>query len=107
MEPGRDCVESTAVTGDPLPLGVKVADGKVEFRSFCSYRKFCLPDSLPEGETKTWKVFPMKKHRKSLVWRSRVWIRPCYEYNYQIGDQIVVDPYAKDLAGKDCMGEAV
>ena len=30
-EPGRDCVEITAVTGDPLPLGVKVADGKVNF----------------------------------------------------------------------------
>ena len=29
----------------------------------------------------------------------------CYEYNYQIGDQIVVDPYAKALAGKSVWGK--
>lgn len=27
-----------------------------------------------------------------------------YEYNYQIGDAIVVDPYAKELAGKSAFG---
>ncbi len=105
-ESGCDCVEITAVTGDPLPLGVKAADGKVNFAvSVPAGSSACLI-LYRKGETKPRKVFPMKRAS------GRVWSvalegldTSCYEYNYQIGDQIVVDPYAKALEGKSVWGK--
>ena len=66
-ESGCDCVEITAVTGDPLPLGVKAADGKVNFAVSVPAGSCCLSDSLPEGGDETLEGFPDEESiRKSL-----------------------------------------
>ena len=66
-EPGRDCVEITAVTGDPLPRGVKVADGKVNFAVSVPIGSSACLILYRKGETKPWKVFPMKR-ASGRVW---------------------------------------
>lgn len=42
---------------------------------------------------------------KCGIWHWRIWRRTAREYNYQVGDEIFVDPRARALAGRGAWGE--
>lgn len=89
------------VQGQPLPLGVTVTEGNVNFSIAVPEGKSCNLLMYRAGEEKPCESCPME----ASIGEVRVLAladvdASAYEYNYLMDDEVVTDPYAKALAGR-------
>ena len=91
--------------GRPLPLGVTINGDRVNFSIAVPKKKECQLLLYRKGETHPCAEYEMEEsvgEVRSLMLTE--WNPPEYEYNYRIEKEIVVDPYARALAGKELWG---
>lgn len=96
------------VQGKPLPLGVTVTDGIVNFSVAVQKGRDCRLLLYKKGEEKPSEIFEMPE--QDAVGEVRFLAIEeidlvSYEYNYMIGEEIVVDPYVRSLAGRETWNE--
>ena len=93
------------VQGYPLPLGVRIGENRINFSVAVPADKNCQLLLYRTGRKKPCRKFEMKPMVGDVCCIALEDIRPEeYEYNYLIGDQVVVDPYVKALAGRERWG---
>lgn len=87
--------------GMPLPLGVTILQDRVNFSvAACEDRK-CELLLYRAGERKPCEVFSMEEMTGGVRYLALTGLDASqYEYNYKIDDEVVVDPYARSLAGR-------
>lgn len=103
--PGRDNMIQT--TGRPWPLGVQARDGEANFSYAGSNAVQCRLLLYKQGETVPAKEYPMS----SSVLYGAVY-SVCiqderitdYEYNFEVDGEVIVDPYARAITGKEQWG---
>lgn len=92
--------------GRPLPLGVTIHGNAVNFSTAVPQGKECQLLLYRAGELEPCMTCEMKQEIGEVRYLELEDITPSdYEYNYQIDGKIVVDPYAKALAGRGNWGE--
>lgn len=92
--------------GRPLPLGVTIEGNVVNFSTAVPQRKECQLLLYRAGENEPCMTYEMKQEIGEVRYLALEDITPSdYEYNYQIDDEIVIDPYAKALTGREIWGE--
>ena len=93
------------VQGYPLPLGVKIYNDKINFSIAAPAGKACRLLIYRSGRKHPCQQFEMRQTVGEVRCLALEDIDPeKYEYNYMIGDKIVVDPYAQALAGRERWG---
>ena len=96
------------VQGYPLPLGISITEHKINFSMVVKQGKKCKLLLYKSGEKEPKKMIEMPENegigavRYLAIEKSEFQFQ---EYNYMIGDEIVVDPYAKAISGKEVWGE--
>lgn len=95
--------------GRPLPLGVTVYKDNVNFSTAVPEGKECWLLLYKDGETAPSERFELKAEYavgevRFLAIEGMEVSR--YEYNYMVGGEILVDPYARGLSGRECWNEA-
>lgn len=96
--------------GKPLPLGAFVKKDRVNFSVEVPKGKSCELLLYQKHSEKPWKEFQLSKEDAVGDVRFMELTGICpeeLEYNYRIGEEIVVDPYAKQLAGTEQFGQVV
>lgn len=92
--------------GRPLPLGVTIEGNVVNFSTAVPQGKECQLLLYRVGENEPCMTYEMKQEIGEVRYLALEDITPSdYEYNYQIDDEIVIDPYAKALTGRGIWGE--
>lgn len=92
--------------GRPLPLGVTIEGNVVNFSTAVPKGKECQLLLYCAGESEPCMTYVMKQEIGEVRYLALEDITPSdYEYNYQIDDEIVIDPYAKALTGREIWGE--
>ena len=93
------------VQGYPLPLGVKIYNDKINFSIAAPAGKACRLLIYRRGRKHPCQQFEMRQTVGEVRCLALEDIDPeKYEYNYMIGDEIMVDPYAQALAGRERWG---
>ena len=91
--------------GNPLPLGVTITENSVNFAAAVSQGRDCQLLLYRRGKTKPCKVYDMELTVGEVYSLALEDMNTAeYEYNYCVGGEVVVDPYAKVLAGKEVWG---
>ena len=91
--------------GKPLPLGVAAENGKMNFSVAVPEGKDCSLLLYRAGDREPYQEYPMEAALGEVRCLGLEDIEDCMEYNYRIGDEIVVDPRAKSLPGREIWGE--
>lgn len=100
-EPGM-----TQMKGRPLPLGVTVTEGSVNFSVAVPEGKTCRLLLYPAGEKKPCMAYEMRPGVGEVHCLALAGIDPSeYEYNYQMDEEIVIDPYVRAVAGRSVWGK--
>ena len=93
--------------GKPLPLGVTAAQGRINFSVAVPEGRACSLLLYRAGEEEPWKEYPMEDRLGDVRYLALEDVESeCREYNYRMGDEIVADPRARALAGREVWGEA-
>lgn len=96
------------IQGFPLPLGVTLVGKIVNFAIAVQTHHTCKLLLYKSGESKPEQILDMPEKqgvgevRFLALEKFQPWN---YEYNYLINDQVVVDPYAQEIAGKCIWGQ--
>lgn len=94
------------VQGQPLPLGVSITEKRVNFSVAVPDGKKCSLLLYKAGEEKPSITYDMEETVGEVRYLALEDLNPSeYEYNYEIDEEIVVDPYVKALAGKSQWGQ--
>ncbi len=92
--------------GRPLPLGVTAAKDEVNFSVPVPKGKECSLLLYHPGKTAPCAAYPMKDRVGEVHYMALKEIgKRSYEYNYRIDGEVVLDPYARALAGKARWGK--
>ncbi len=92
--------------GKPLPLGVTVTDGVINFSVAVQKGRDCRLLLYKKGREEPSEIFEMPEIdavgevRFLAIAKEEIDLAFC-EYNYMIGEEIVVDPYVRRLAGRE------
>ena len=93
--------------GKPLPLGVTAAQGRINFSVAVPEGRACSLLLYRAGEEEPWTEYPMEDRLGDVRYLALEDVESeCREYNYRMGDEIVADPRARALAGREVWGEA-
>ncbi len=93
------------IQGRPLPLGTTMIGSTVNFSVAVPQEMECQLLLYRVGRKKPCAIYEMKKEIGEVRYLALVDIDVSeYEYNYRINGQIVVDPYAKAIAGRKIWG---
>lgn len=89
--------------GQPYPLGASVREGGINFSMVNNSKEECGIIFYRKGVEQKERILFDQKHRIGNICCVFVeGIAACdYEYNFFIGDQIFVDPYAKRIVGNE------
>ena len=94
------------IQGQPLPLGVTIMNEKVNFSVEVPKGKTCRLLLYHAGEEKPCAEFEFKEALGTVRYLALQELETEeYEYNYQIDNHIVIDPYVKGLAGRETWGK--
>lgn len=94
------------IQGQPLPLGVTVTEDRINFSVVVSGEKKCRLLLYREKEGGPCITFDMEESLGDVRYLALTDLDGAeYEYNYEIDGEVVVDPYAKALAGHLEWGE--
>ena len=92
--------------GQPLPLGVTIAEDHVNFSVEAKPSKACKLLLYKKGKNVPEIAFDMTEELGTVRYLALSGLDTAkYEYNYLIDDIVTVDPYAKAVAGKETWGE--
>lgn len=95
------------VNGRPLPLGATVCGKKVNFSVAVEEDKTCELQLYKAGEAKPEAVFEMTAEdaigEVRFLALEGLDVRK-YEYSYVIDGEVVIDPYVKEIAGREAWG---
>lgn len=95
-----------AEKGKPLPLGVSVSEGEVNFSIAVPEGKRCELLLYEAGRNRPIRCFEMNESIGEVRFLKLTGLDPeNYEYNYRIEDEIVTDPLARALAGRETWGK--
>ena len=93
------------IQGRPLPLGTTMIGSIVNFSVAVPQEKECQLLIYRAGAKKPYAVYEMKRELGEVRYLALEGIEPSkYEYNYRIGGKVVIDPYAKAIAGREIWG---
>lgn len=93
------------IQGRPLPLGTTMIGSIVNFSVAVPQEKECQLLIYRAGAKKPYAVYEMKRELGEVRYLALEGIVPSkFEYNYRIGGKIVIDPYAKAIAGRETWG---
>lgn len=94
------------VQGQPLPLGVNVSGDHVNFSVAVPEGERCWLLLYRAGEEEPKERYEMTEAIGEVRFLALEGMDPAdYEYNYMIGGEVTVDPYARGLAGRDIWGK--
>ena len=92
--------------GKPLPLGVTILEGEINFSVAVPKGKECRLLLYHVGETEPCMSYQMQPSVGEVHCLTIEGLNPQnYEYNYQIENEVMVDPYVRALAGKEIWGQ--
>ena len=93
------------IEGRPLPLGVTISEDEVNFSVAVPEGKECRLLLYRAGESEPCAAYPMDMAVGEVRYLALKGLAPSdYEYNYMIDGEVVADPYAKALAGREVWG---
>ncbi len=93
------------IQGRPLPLGTTMIGNTVNFSVAVPQEKECRLLLYRAGRKKPCITYEMNKEIGEVRYLALEDIDASkYEYNYQIDGQVVIDPYAKAIAGRETWG---
>ena len=93
------------IKGRPLPLGVTILEDEVNFSVAVPEGKECRLLLYRTGESEPCAAYPMDMDVGEVRYLALKGLAPSdYEYNYMIDGEVVADPYAKALAGREVWG---
>ena len=94
-----------AKKGKPLPLGISITGSSVNFSVAVPEGKQCELLLYKAGSAAPAEQFPMEESVGEVHFLAVEGLDPAeYEYNYRIDGEVVVDPYARGLAGREAWG---
>ena len=94
------------VQGQPLPLGINISGDHVNFSVAVSEGERCWLLLYRAGEEEPKERYEMTEAIGEVRFLALEGMDPAdYEYNYMIGGEVTVDPYARGLAGRDIWGK--
>ena len=94
-----------AKKGQPLPLGISITGSSVNFSVAVPEGKQCELLLYKAGSAAPAEQFPMEESVGEVHFLAVEGLDPAeYEYNYRIDGEVVVDPYARGLAGREAWG---
>lgn len=94
------------VQGQPLPLGFNVSGDHVNFSVAVPEGERCWLLLYRAGEEEPKERYEMTEAIGEVRFLALEGMDPAdYEYNYMIGGEVTVDPYARGLAGRDIWGK--
>lgn len=94
------------VQGQPLPLGINISGDHVNFSVAVPEGERCWLLLYRAGEEEPKKRYEMTEAIGEVRFLALEGMDPAdYEYNYMIGGEVTVDPYARGLAGRDIWGK--
>ena len=90
------------VQGSPLPLGVTYKNGRANFAMEVPEGKTCKLLLYRKGEASLLASYAFSAHIGAVSYLAVDGLEDeSYEYNYEIDEEIIVDPYAKALTGRE------
>ena len=94
------------VQGQPLPLGINISGDHVNFSVAVPEGGRCWLLLYRAGEEEPKERYEMTEAIGEVRFLALEGMDPAdYEYNYMIGGEVTVDPYARGLAGRDIWGK--
>lgn len=94
------------VQGQPLPLGINISGDHVNFSVAVPEGERCWLLLYRAGEEEPKEQYEMTEAIGEVRFLALEGMDPAdYEYNYMIGGEVTVDPYARGLAGRDIWGK--
>lgn len=94
------------VQGQPLPLGINISGDHVNFSVAVPEGERCWLLLYRTGEEEPKERYEMTEAIGEVRFLALEGMDPAdYEYNYMIGGEVTVDPYARGLAGRDIWGK--
>ena len=94
------------VQGQPLPLGINISGDHVNFSVAVPEGEGCWLLLYRAGEEEPKERYEMTEAIGEVRFLALEGMDPAdYEYNYMIGGEVTVDPYARGLAGRDIWGK--
>ena len=94
------------VQGQPLPLGINISGDHVNFSVAVPEGERCWLLLYRAGEEEPKERYEMTEAIGEVRFLALEGMDPAdYEYNYMIGGEVTVDPYARGLAGRDIWGK--
>ena len=94
------------VQGQPLPLGINTSGDHVNFSVAVPEGERCWLLLYRAGEEEPKERYEMTEAIGEVRFLALEGMDPAdYEYNYMIGGEVTVDPYARGLAGRDIWGK--
>lgn len=94
------------VQGQPLPLGINISGDHVNFSVAAPEGERCWLLLYRAGEEEPKERYEMTEAIGEVRFLALEGMDPAdYEYNYMIGGEVTVDPYARGLAGRDIWGK--
>ena len=94
------------VQGQPLPLGINISGDHVNFSVAVPEGERCWLLLYRAGEEEPKERYEMTEAIGEVRFLALEGMDPAdYEYNYMIGGEVTVDPYARGLAGQDIWGK--
>lgn len=103
----KQTYKNTIQIGNPLPFGVSIKGNWVNF-SVPVRGGDCTLLLYKRGSSKIYREIPFRENmRIGNVYTMQIKDLPVekLEYNYRIGDEIITDPYAKVIVGKERFGK--
>ena len=93
------------IQGRPLPLGTTMIGSIVNFSVAVPQEKECQLLLYRARAKKPSAIYEMNREIGEVRYLALEGIEPSkYEYNYRIGGKVVIDPYAKAIAGREIWG---
>ena len=94
------------IQGQPLPLGINISGDHVNFSVAVPEGERCWLLLYRAGEEEPKERYEMTEAIGEVRFLALEGMDPAdYEYNYMIGGEVTVDPYARGLAGRDIWGK--
>ena len=94
------------VQGQPLPLGINISGDHVNFSVAVPEGERCWLLLYRAGEEEPKERYEMTEAIGEVRFLALEGMDPAdYDYNYMIGGEVTVDPYARGLAGRDIWGK--
>lgn len=91
--------------GQPLPLGVTITGNRANFSVVVPRGKKCRLLLYRTGETMPCEAYDMEDMIGEVRYLAILEFNPDdYEYNYEVEDEVMIDPYVKALSGRSVWG---